>query len=109
MKRTVRRAFPLFVLPTLVAFIVGFIIPFVMGVYLSFHKFTVVTNTKFVGFGNYVKMMGDQSFVHSLWYTVLFTIVSVITINVFAFIIALFLCKVFRGRNCSEPSSLCRI
>ncbi|SDW23476.1 carbohydrate ABC transporter membrane protein 1, CUT1 family [Lachnospiraceae bacterium KHCPX20] len=97
MKRTVRRAFPLFVLPTLIAFIVGFIIPFVMGVYLSFQKFTVVTNTKFVGLGNYVKMLGDESFIHSLWYTVLFTVVSVITINVFAFVIALFLCKTFKG------------
>jgi raffinose/stachyose/melibiose transport system permease protein len=42
-------------------------------------------------------MLGDESFIHSLWYTVLFTVVSVITINVFAFVIALFLCKTFKG------------
>lgn len=97
MKRTVRRAFPLFVLPTLAAFFIGFIVPFIWGVYLSFNKFTVVNNLHFVGFKNYVTMFKEGDFGHSLWYTALFTVVSVITINVLAFLIALALCKKFHG------------
>ncbi|MDD6550819.1 MAG: sugar ABC transporter permease [Lachnospiraceae bacterium] len=97
MKRTVRRAFPLFVLPTVAAFFIGFIVPFIWGVYLSFNKFTVVNNLHFVGFKNYVTMFKEGDFGHSLWYTALFTVVSVITINVLAFLIALALCKKFHG------------
>lgn len=97
MKRTVRRAFPLFVLPTLAAFFIGFIVPFIWGVYLSFNKFTVVNNLHFVGLKNYVTMFKEGDFGHSLWYTALFTVVSVVTINVFAFLIALALCKKFHG------------
>lgn len=97
MKRTVRRAFPLFVLPTLAAFFIGFIVPFIWGVYLSFNKFTVVNNLHFVGFKNYVTMFKEGDFGHSLWYTALFTVVSVVTINVLAFLIALALCKKFHG------------
>ena len=97
MKRTVRRAFPLFVLPTVAAFFIGFIVPFIWGVYLSFNKFTVVNNLQFVGFKNYVTMFKEGDFGHSLWYTALFTVVSVVTINVLAFLIALALCKKFHG------------
>ncbi|MDD5955451.1 MAG: sugar ABC transporter permease [Lachnospiraceae bacterium] len=97
MKRTVRRAFPLFVLPTVAAFFIGFIVPFIWGVYLSFNKFTVVNNLHFVGFKNYVTMFKEGDFGHSLWYTALFTVVSVVTINVLAFLIALALCKKFHG------------
>ena len=97
MKRTVRRAFPLFVLPTVAAFFIGFIVPFIWGVYLSFNKFTVVNNLHFVGFKNYVTMFKEGDFGHSLWYTALFTVLSVVTINVLAFLIALALCKKFHG------------
>lgn len=97
MKRTGRRAFPLFVLPTVAAFFIGFIVPFIWGVYLSFNKFTVVNNLHFVGFKNYVTMFKEGDFGHSLWYTALFTVVSVVTINVLAFLIALALCKKFHG------------
>ena len=97
MKRTVRRAFPLFVLPTVAAFFIGFIVPFIWGVYLSFNKFTVVNNLHVVGFKNYVTMFKEGDFGHSLWYTALFTVVSVVTINVLAFLIALALCKKFHG------------
>lgn len=97
MKRTVQRAFPFFVMPTLVAFIIGFIIPFVIGVYLSFSKFKVITKTKFVGLDNYVKIIGDKDFLHSLLFTIAFTIVSVLTINLLAFAVAMILTKNFRG------------
>ena len=82
MEKAIRRYWPIFVLPTFLAFILGFIAPFAMGVYLSFCKFTTVTDAKFIGFSNYLKIFTDASFVHALWYTAIFTVVTVVLINV---------------------------
>lgn len=99
MHKSMKRYFPIFVLPTLIAFSIGFIIPFAMGVYLSFCKFTTVTNAKFIGFSNYTKVFQDGKFIHALGFTTLFTIVSVIAINLLAFIVALLLTKGIKGTN----------
>lgn len=70
-----------------------------MGLYLSFCSFTTVKDTRFTGFDNYIAAFEDASFLHSLWYTALFTVFAVITINVFAFIVALILTRGIRGTN----------
>lgn len=99
-KKTMKKYFPIFVLPTLLAFTVFFIIPFLMGFALSFTKFKVITDVTFVGFKNYVKAFTlDNSFFHALGFTSLFTVVSMITVNVFAFILALMLTKGINGTN----------
>ena len=97
--KSMKKYSPIFVLPTFAAFTIGFIIPFIMGIYLSFCKFTTVTDAKLVGFSNYLKIFQDPTFVHALWYTALFTVVSVLTINVFAFTIAMLLTKAMKGTN----------
>lgn len=98
--KTMKKYFPVFVLPTLIAFTIGFIVPFAMGVYLSFCKFTTVTDAKFVGLKNYAKIFAeDGTFGHALWYTAAFTVVSVILINVLAFAVAMLLTKNIRGKN----------
>ena len=97
--KSLKKYSPVFVLPTFAAFMIGFILPFIAGIYLSFCKFTTVQDAKFVGFSNYTKIFQDDTFVHALWCTILFTIVSVITINLFAFIIASFLTKAMKGTN----------
>lgn len=89
----------MFVLPTLAAFTVSFIIPFLMGIYLSFNKFTTVENAKWAGFDNYVRAFTNNDFLNALWFTVLFTIVSVVTVNIFAFLLAAALTKSIRGTN----------
>lgn len=99
MNRTIRRYFPIFLVPTLFAFIIGFIVPFVLGLYLSFCRFTTVTDSTFIGLSNYTKIFSDDSFLHSLWYTTLFTIAAVISINVIAFAIAMLLTRSIRGTN----------
>ena len=91
--------FPCFVLPTMIAFTIGFIAPFLLGIYLSFCKFTTVTDARFIGLENYGKVFQDPTFLHSLWYTVLFTVVSMLLINVLAFAVALVLTKPVRGKN----------
>ena len=104
MDKTVKKYWPLFVLPTMAAFVIGFIVPFVYGLFLSFCKFTTVADWKWVGFKNYTKIFVvngkvDTTFLHSLWYTSLFTIVTMLIINIVAFAIALALTKGIRGTN----------
>lgn len=97
--KAIRRWWALFVLPTFLAFIIGFIVPFIYGVYLSFCKFTTVTNAKWVGFSNYTKAFKDSTFLHALLFSTLLTIVTTIVINVVAFAIAYMLTKSVRGSN----------
>ena len=99
MEKAIKKYFPVFALPTLVAFAVFFIVPFVVGIYLSFCEFTTITDAHFVGLDNYIKFMHDETFIHALWYTALFTIVTVVTINVIAFTIAMLLTKGIKGTN----------
>lgn len=99
MQKSIKKYFPIFALPTLPAFTIGFIIPFLLGIYLSFCKFTTVTDAKFVGISNYFKIFSDKTFGHALWYTAVFTIVSVLLINVLAFTVAMLLTKGIKGTN----------
>ena len=99
MEKAIKRYFPIFVLPTMLAFTIGFIAPFLLGVYLSFCKFTTVTDAKFIGLANYLKIFEENDFTHSLIFTVLFTIVTVLLINVLAFAVAMLLTKGFKGTN----------
>ena len=99
MDKAIKRYFPIFVLPTMLAFTIGFIAPFLLGVYLSFCKFTTVTDAKFIGLANYLKIFEENDFTHSLIFTVLFTIVTVLLINVLAFAVAMLLTKGFKGTN----------
>jgi len=99
MQKMIKKYFALFALPTLLAFIVAFVVPFVLGVYLSFTEFTTVTDAKWVGLSNYVKAFQDKDFLNALWFTAKFTVVSVISINVLAFLLALLLTKKVLGTN----------
>lgn len=94
-----KKYFPLFVGPALIVFTLVFLVPFGLGIYLSFTQFRTVTDAVFVGFQNYINAFQDPTFVDALWFTVKFTIVSVVTINVFAFILALLLTRGIRGTN----------
>lgn len=100
MNKTVKRWFPVFVLPTLIAFLIAFVIPFVLGVVLSFTEFRTVADAKFVGLENYIRAFSDDTlFLDSLWFTVKFAVVSVIGINVIAFILALLFTRDLPGTN----------
>ena len=99
MQKTLKRYFPIFVIPTLIAFGFAFIVPFVMGVYLSFCKFTTVTNAKFTGFQNYINIFSNKDFVNALGFTFKFALISVLFINFFSFILALLLTRKIKGTN----------
>ena len=95
--KTLRKYWPIFVLPTFLSFLIGFLWPFVWGIYLSFCKFTTVKNVQFVGLSNYSKVLADSTFSGAFWRTILFAFTSSILINVLAFIVALALTKGIRG------------
>ena len=99
MEKAIRRYWPIFVLPTLAAFCIGFIYPFVQGLYLSFCKFTTIKKATFVGFKNYAYAIGDSGFWQAFGFTAAFTVVSTILINVIAFMIALALTSKIKGAN----------
>lgn len=99
MEKALKRYSPIFVLPTFLAFVIGFIWPFIQGLYLSFCKFTTVDNASWVGISNYTAAIGDASFRSSFKFTVLFAVVSIIAINVLAFMLATLLTQKLRGTN----------
>lgn len=100
MQKNIKKYVAIFTLPALVAFAVAFLIPFLLGIYLSFTQFTTVTDAKWVGLSNYIKAFsGDKDFLNALWFTVKFAVVSVLTINFFAFFLALLLTRGLRGTN----------
>ena len=97
--KAIRKWWALFALPTFAAFIIGFVIPFIMGVYLSFCKFTTVTDSEFIGLKNYQKALADKEFLHALGFSTALTIVTTVVINVVAFAIAYMLTKAIKGSN----------
>lgn len=99
MQKSLKKYFPVFVLPTLAAFLVSFLVPFIMGLYLSLCKFTTIKKTEFVGIKNFISIFSDKSFLSALWFTTKFTVVSVITVNLLAFLLAYLLTKGLKGTN----------
>ena len=99
MEKALKKSAPIFVLPTLIAFTIGFIVPFGQGLYLSFCKFTTVNNAQWVGLSNYKAAFTDASFGRSFIFTILFAVVSILTINILAFGLAVLLTQKFKGTN----------
>ena len=98
-RRPIQKLFPIFLLPTFVAFCIGFLWPFVHGIYLSFCKFTITSNAKWIGFDNYVKAVKDAGFMHAFGYTALVAVTSLFIINILAFAVAYALTRNIRGAN----------
>ncbi len=100
MENTLKRWFPIFALPTVIAFLIAFLIPFIMGLYLSFCEFRTVTDAQFVGFQNYITAFtANGEFINALWFTIKFAVVSVLSINIIAFALALMLTRGVKGTN----------
>jgi len=98
-RRPIARMGWLFLLPTFAAFCIGFVWPFLQGLFLSFTKFRLTRDWEWTGLSNYVKALQDPSFVHAFWYTALFALVSLITINLLAFTVAYILTQNIKGSN----------
>ena len=99
MKKAMKKYWPIFLLPTLAAFIIGFIIPFIQGVYLAFCQFTTVKDATFIGLSNFSRALSDSTFHHALWYNCAFVIVSTLAINLGGLAVAMILTRAISGRN----------
>lgn len=99
MEKAIKRYWPVFVVPTLAAFLIGFVWPFLQGLYLSFCKFITIDKAQWNGLKNYIFALTEGDFLHSFWFTALFTVVSTICINAAAFAIALALTRSIKGTN----------
>ncbi len=99
MEKTIKRYFPIFLGPTFAAFIIGFIVPFLMGIYLSFCDFRTVIDAKPNGIDNYIRAFQDTDFVHAFGFTAAFTVVTLVLINVIAFAVAMVLTREIKGTN----------
>jgi raffinose/stachyose/melibiose transport system permease protein len=99
LEKSLNKYFLFFLGPTLIAFSIAFVVPFIMGVVLSFTRFTTMDDVSWVGFSNYIRAFYNPDFLNALSFTALFTVVSVIIINVAAFALALLLTQGYRGTN----------
>ena len=100
MQKISKGYYAFFTLPTMLAFAISFFIPFLLGIYLSFTRFTTVTDSQWVGLGNYVRAFtDDQNFLNAALFTAKFALFSVVLINLLAFSFALLLTRKIRGTN----------
>ena len=99
MERSIRKYWPIFVFPTMAAFLIGFIVPFLEGIYLSFCDFVTIKDATFTGLNNYLLAFEDTTFTHAFWFTSVFAVVTLLLVNIFAFAIALALTQKIRGTN----------
>jgi raffinose/stachyose/melibiose transport system permease protein len=100
MQKMPKKYYAFFTLPTVIAFSIAFLIPFILGIYLSFTRFTTVTNSQWIGAANYIRAFtDDNNFLNAAVFTVKFAVVSIILINVLAFFLALLLTRKIKGTN----------
>ena len=100
MQKMPKKYYALFTLPTLIAFLIAFFIPFILGIYLSFTQFTTVTDSQWVGISNYIRAFTeDNNFVNAAIFAVKFALVSVVSINLVAFFLAVLLTRKVKGTN----------
>lgn len=99
MEKALRKYSPVFVAPTLAAFLIGFVVPFFEGLYLAFCRFTTVSNAKWTGFDNFKYAFTDETFRHSFGFTVSFAVVSILLINIGGLGLALLLTRKLKGTN----------
>lgn len=99
MQKNMKKYWPIFTIPVMAAFAIGFVIPFILGIYLSFTKYTTVKDAHFVGLANYRKLFADATYLHSFFLTLAFAIATIIIINIIAFFLAMALTQKLKGTN----------
>lgn len=94
------KGFWLFVGPSLFALTIVVIIPFLIGIYYTFTNWNGANpNYDFVGFSNYSNLFKDTQFIYSFKITIVYTIASVISINLIGFGLAYFVTRNLKTKN----------
>lgn len=78
-----------FVLPFLILFTVFTIYPVVQGVWVSLNDWSLMGRLRFIGLGNYQKMLGDKNFWEALQHTCLFVVFCVPLVVILSLVLAL--------------------
>ena len=99
LRRPIQRCFPIFIVPTLIAFFIGFVYPFFLGLYRSFCTFTSPVDFHYAGIENYFKAFRDEGFRHAFGFTALYAVVSIVIVNLFSFALAYALTQKIKGSN----------
>ncbi|NIK79385.1 raffinose/stachyose/melibiose transport system permease protein [Paenibacillus castaneae] len=90
----------LFTGPTLFAFLAVMIIPFLYGIYLTFTNWDgISTSSSMVGFDNYLSVFKDTVFWKTFLLTLEYVFISVVLINIVAFLLAYILTSGLKGQS----------
>ncbi|RKM62647.1 sugar ABC transporter permease [Butyrivibrio sp. XB500-5] len=93
--------YALFTAPLMIIFMIVVVIPFVIGIGYSFFEWDGLAKhaATFVGFSNYIDVFKDQQFLNATVRTTIFTLISVVTVNLLGIIFALIVTTKLRVRN----------
>ena len=89
----------LFLLPTVLAFSMTVIIPFILGVFYSFTDWNGITLNNFIGFENYKNFFKSSDYIHSFIATLVFTFINMLLVNIIAFGLSLLVTSHIKARN----------
>ena len=93
--------YALFVAPILIPFLLTVIVPFFQGIGFSFVQWNGMSKTPkvFVGLQNFVDVFRDGRFMTSMGRTALFTIITVVLVNVIAIAFSVWVTSEIKFRN----------
>jgi raffinose/stachyose/melibiose transport system permease protein len=93
--------YALFTVPLMVIFLIVVVVPFIIGIGYSFFEWDGFAKhtAKFVGLSNYITIFKDERFLNAEWRTVVFTVVSVVTVNILGLAFALIVTTQLKVRN----------
>lgn len=82
-----------YIAPAMALVIVFFVLPVIFTVWMSFHNWPLLGNPRWIGFGNYIRMVSDMRFMAALRFTAYYTVIVTIAIFAIAFPLAFFVEK----------------
>lgn len=93
--------YALFTAPLMIVFFVVVVIPFIIGIGYSFVEWDGLAKhaATFVGFQNYAEVFKDEQFLKAALRTTIFTLITVITVNVLGIVFALIVTTKLKVRN----------
>jgi ABC-type sugar transport system permease subunit len=71
--------------------------PVLYAVYISFHKYDLMSPPIFVGFSNYVRLLSDQQFLRSIWITAFYVFWTIVPVICLSFLLAFMLSRLGRS------------
>ncbi|MGO4144105.1 carbohydrate ABC transporter permease [Paenarthrobacter sp. YAF11_1] len=98
-RRRVEPIFYLFLVPSLVLFTLAITVPGIIGIFFSFTDSIGIGDWEFVGLTNYIAIFSDPAILQSYLFTFGFSIVTVIAVNVVAFLLAVGLTSRIRMKS----------